>query len=264
MKVNLKTTTETLREASVSVEKTDNGDVCVVIKVDRGETRRCFMSTEYAVMMWRCLTGESESCMFEYRTVPEKDAVPEKIAVTYVDRGAVWNIVMRNASFLVSADQALSLAWALKKCVSDVLAPCGEGQSKTKDIALGHSEAFSSKEKSKDVAKIWMLVSSSVRNHGDHKVEMTKGMTVNAKAFDTREAALDELREFLREEVNCTHSEEHFEDLQDHGRDVDDILDDILEEGNFDERGGFWKYDGTERSFFVKLIPVVVCKKGES
>ena len=70
--------------------------------------------------------------------------------------------------------------------------------------------------------------------------------------FSSRDAALDGLREFLREEVNKSHDEIHWEELADHGRTVDDILDELIEMGS--EEQGIWMYDGTSRSFVVQLM----------
>ena len=225
----------------MTVTSDTNGKIVFHGRMDNGETWCKALEPKDAVQVWRRMMGEMEDAMIVKSPYLE---------LKYDDHEQTWMFMDENVLCVLDMDECMLVAWAIEKAggialyngpVTPVQAPA--------------------QRQMKDVFKIWMLVSSSVRNHGDPKVEMTKGMTVNAKAFETREAALDGLREFLREEVNCTHSEAHFEDLQDHGRDVDDILDDILEEGNFDEKGGFWKYDGTERSFFVKLIPTDINKE---
>ena len=225
----------------MTVTSDTNGAIVFHGRMDNGECWHKALQPKDAVQVWRRMMGEVEDAM--HIPSPHLD-------IRYDEHDGTWTFSDKEVLCVLDADECMLVAWAIEKAAG---------------ISLYNGPVCPvqepSQKKMKDVAKIWMLVSSSVRNHGDPKVETTKGMTVNAKAFDTREAALDDLRELLREEVNCTHSEEHFEDLQDHGRDVDDILDDILEEGNFDESGGFWKYDGTERSFFVKLIPANINKE---
>ena len=221
----------------MTVTSDTNGKIVFHGRMDNGETWCKALEPKDAVQVWRRMMGEVEDAM--HIPSPHLD-------IRYDEHDGTWTFSDKDVLCVLDADECMLVAWAIEKAGG---------------IALYNGPVLPVKEKSNDVSKIWMLVSSSVRNHGDPKVEMTRGMTVNAKAFDTREAALDGLREFLREEVNCAHSEAHFEDLQDHGRDVDDILDDILEEGNFDEKGGFWKYDGTERSFFVRLIPTDINKE---
>lgn len=236
MKVDVRISTETLREATPVVTSTAGGLVCLTLYFAGGEKKRCFMSPDAAVMLWRCFNGESVSCLAEYRTV-EGDAVPEKIAVAYVDKGAVWNVVLPKERFIVNANQALALAWAIKKCVTEALSPSAAIQ-KTKEIALSH---------------VWTLTSRRVLT-GDSAAEGADLIGGHTEAFSSKEKAEDRLREFMRPLVNEAHPADSLDGCE---TNVDDILDGIIEEvqhlGNSVWTRDRYHYDGTTQSFVVEL-----------
>lgn len=237
MKVDVRIETETLCEATPVVTSTAGGLVCLALDFAGGKKKRCFMSPEAAVMLWRCFSGESVSCLAEYRTVQEKDAVPEKIAVAYVDKGTVWNVVMPKERFLVNADQALALAWAIKKCVAEALSPSAVAP-KTKEIAL---------------SPVWTLTSRRVLT-GDSAAEGADLVGGHVEVFSSKEKAEDRLREFMRPLVNEAHPADSLDGAE---TNVDDILDGIIEEvqhlGNSVWTRDHYYYDGTTQSFVVEL-----------
>lgn len=93
---------------------------------------------------------------------------------------------------------------------------------------------------------VWVL---SARNllTGDSAAEGSELIGGYEKVFATKEAADNEFRGFLRELVNEAHPEDGME------RDVDSILDDILDNGTKDGTGERYCYDGSTRSFEVSI-----------
>lgn len=239
MKVDVKIATETLREATPVVTSTARGSVCLTLDFAGGEKKRCFMSPDAAVLLWRCFNGESESCLVEYRTV-EEDAVPEKIAA-YVDNGDVWNVVMPKAQFLINADQALALAWAIKKCILEALSP-SEAIPKMKENAL---------------SPVWTLTSRRVLT-GDSAAEDADLIGGHTEAFSSKEKAEDRLREFMRPLVNCANTEDHWASAEEN---IDDVLDDIIDKREQLPGGPYFasfKYAGSRQAFEVVLAELNV------
>lgn len=241
MEFDVVTTKEEISSASTKVENVGDGMVYLVMRLKSGIVKRCFIEPEDAVKLYRCFIGETNSVIIQYRTVKERDAVPEKMSAVYLDDRYLWDIKMKGLSFCLNADQTLALAWAIKKAVcialyNDQVQPVQDNDRKSED----------------KTSAVWILVSSSRPGPISLNKEFCESLGVNAMAFSSKESALEHLREFLREEVNKCHDDIHWEELQDHGRTVDDIIDDILESGS-DEQG-VWMYDGTERSFSVELM----------
>ncbi len=234
MEFDVVTTKEEISGASTKVENVGDGRLCLVMRLKGGIVKRCFIEPEDAVKLYRCFSGETNSAIIQYRTVKERDAVPEKMSAVYLDDGYLWNIKMKDLSFCLNADQALALAWAIKRCVSDSIVSCDESQSKTKEI--------------------WLLLSTGVINVPDpHPGEDT--VQTRAFVYATREAACDALREFMRPDVNEANSEARLQEL---GSSVDDELDNVLEsgydEGDSPESDKLWTYDGTIRSYEWRLL----------
>lgn len=94
---------------------------------------------------------------------------------------------------------------------------------------------------------VWTLT-SQVMLKGDCKDDAARigGRTA---VYESKDAALDDLREFMRPLVNDSQPEYEWEDREEHGCGVDDILDRIFDEGSDCN----WSYDGTLTSFRVKL-----------
>jgi hypothetical protein len=109
-------------------------------------------------------------------------------------------------------------------------------------------EAFSMK-------KIWILLSTCVLT-GDAAVDGAEQIGTWAAAYATREAACDELREFMRPDVNESRPEEAWDDTET----VDDVLDSIFEENDDlnSDGDGMWTYDGSVRSYEWRLIRLEV------
>ncbi len=220
----------------LTVTSDTNGKIVFHGRMDNGETWCKALDPKDAVQVWRRMMGEVEDAM--HIPSPHLD-------IRYNEHDGTWTFSDKDVLCLLDADECMLVAWAIEKAGG---------------IALYNGPVLPVQEpaqkKMKDVSNVWLLVGSSMRGPCSSDKEFAKSLVGNVKAFSSRDDALDGLREFLRGEVNRAHSEAHFEDLHDHGRDVDDILDEIIESGS--EEQGIWMYDGTERSFMVELMPVKV------
>ena len=220
----------------MTVTSDTNGKIVFHGRMDNGETWCKALDPKDAVQVWRRMMGETGEAM--HIPSPHLD-------IRFDEHDGTWTFSDKEVLCVLGPDEGMLVAWAIEKAGG---------------IALYNGPVHPVQEpapkKMKDVSNVWLLVGSSMRGPCSSDKEFAKSLVSNVKAFSSRDDALDGLREFLRGEVNRAHSEAHFEDLHDHGRDVDDILDEIIEAGS--EESGTWMYDGTERSFMVELMPVKV------
>ncbi len=100
---------------------------------------------------------------------------------------------------------------------------------------------------------VWILLSTSVLL-GDPAEAGADRVATRARAYATREAACDALREFMRTDVNEANDDWR----DDYG--VDDALDAIFEydEDLESDGDGLWTYDGTLRSCEWRLMRLEV------
>lgn len=218
----------------MTVTSDTNGKIVFHGRTDNGETWCKAIDPKDAVQVWRRMMGEVDYPM--HILSPHLD-------IRYDEDDEMWTFSDKEVLCVLDADECMLVAWAIENAEL---------------IALYNGPVRPVQEpaprKMNDVANVWLLVGSSMRCPCSSDKGFPNGLVSNVKAFSSRDDALDGLREFLRGEVKRAHSEAHFEDLHDHGRDVDDILDEIIEAGS--EESGKWMYDGTERSFMVELMPV--------
>ena len=97
-----------------------------------------------------------------------------------------------------------------------------------------------------DVDSVWVLASKRLLRLYSEKRLNTGDIGGVERAYLSKEAALDDVREFLRPLVNEAHDEDLWASS---GRTVDDVLDEIIAAGSDDT----WSYNGTEQSFVVTL-----------
>ena len=221
----------------MTVTSDTNGKIVFHGRMDNGDTWCKALEPKDAVQVWRRMMGEMEDAMIVKSPYLE---------LKYDDHEQTWMFMDENVLCVLDMDECMLVAWAIEKAGG---------------IALynGPVAPYKGERKLKDVAKTWLLVGSSMPGVCSSDKEHAKSLMGNVKAFESRNAALDGLREFLRGEVNRAHDEAHWHDLEDHGRTADDILDEIIEAGS--EEQGVWMYDGTERSFMVELVPVNINKE---
>ena len=213
------------------------GKVWLSIVRDSGRVDEMSFHPGEAVKLWRCMMGE---CDYASLTDPQGRKYKMWCHV-HPHLGEVWEFRedLGEEFFCFDADQALAFAWALVRC-------CGESLC-TRDPAA--------KKQASGPTYVWVLASRRIFT-GDCAENGREQLGGTERVFATKAAALDALREFLRPLVNDCHSESHWEELEDSAhRDVDDVLDDILDEGGHPDA---WMYDGTKQSFEVTLARVEV------
>lgn len=224
--------------AEITVTSDANGAVVLNGRMDSGDCWHKALRPQDAVPVWRRMMGETEEAL--HIPSPHLD-------IKYNEGDETWTLSDKNVLCVLDFDECMLVAWAIEKAAA---------------IALYNGPVLPPKKEEKpepNAGEVWLLVSSSRPGPSSSDKECCRSLGGNAKVFSSRDAALDGLREFLREEVNKAHDEIHWEELADHGRTVDDILDEIIEmeEGN---QAGVWMYDGTERSFVVQLMKEEVVK----
>jgi len=105
--------------------------------------------------------------------------------------------------------------------------------------------------------EVWILLSTGVLT-GCTTVDGAEQIVTRARAYATREAACDALREFMRPDVNESRPDEAWDNDPD--MTVDDALDFIFD-GSDDlesDGDGLWAWDGTTRSYEWKLMRLEV------
>lgn len=217
----------------MTVTSDTNGAVVLHGRMDNGDCWHKPISPREAVQVWRRMMGDTDEAL----------CIPSPyLDIKYDDSDETWTFSDENVLCVLDFDECMAVAWAIEKAVG---------------IALYngpvHPVHDNDRKSEKKTSNVWLLVSSSRPGPNSLDKECCRSLGGNAKAFSSRESALDGLREFLREDVNKAHDEIHWEELAAHGRTVDDILDEIIEmeEGN---TAGVWMYDGTARSFVVQLM----------
>lgn len=221
----------------MTVTSDTNGAIVFHGRMDNGECWHKALQPKDAVQVWRRMMGD---------TGKELVVKSPYLKLKFDDDEATWTFMDEEVLFVLDLDECMIVAWAIEKAAG---------------IALynGPTAPRPQVEKEKvKVGEVWLLTSSSRPGPSSLNKEFCSSLGGNASAFSSREAALDGLREFLRNEVNNSHSEMFWDELVDHGRTVDDILDEIIDSG--DETDSVWMYDGTERSFCVELMKVEVSK----
>lgn len=209
-----------------------NGAIVFHGRMDNGDSWHKALKPKDAVQVWRRMMGEIEDTM--HIPSPHLD-------IRYNEHDGTWTFSDKEVLCVLNADECMLVAWAIEKAGGIALYNGPVRPVQDKDLK--------SEEKTSGV---WILVSSSRPGPCSSDKEYCRSLGGNAEVFSSRDAALNGLREFLREEVNKTHDEIHWAELEDHSRTADDILDEIIEEGS--EEQGIWMYDGTERSFVVQLF----------
>lgn len=222
----------TRTHADLTVTSDVNGAIAFHCRMDNGESWHKALDPQDAVKVWRRMIGEADSAL--HIQSPNLD-------IAFNETDDTWVFADVEVLCVLDLDECMLVAWAIEKAAG---------------IALYNGPVHPIQDKNlkteEKTSKVWLLVSSSRPG----PISDDKECRGNAMAFASRESALDHLREFLREEVNQCHGEGHWEELEDHGRGVDDILDEIIVKG--DAVGDIWTYGGTERSFLVELMETEV------
>lgn len=231
---------ENVVPATITVDGTYLGKVWIRIRDQKAGCNvqsldSVLVSPKNAVMMWRCLTGEIEKCHFN------EDGY--KVSLEYTGDSELWWLKLQKFSMYLNADEALALAWSLKKSTVE---------------CLETAPSFTMKDNVKDTpnlfqhttmtwpAKVWVLAARRmlIGDCAENGVDQLGGCE---QVYLTEEAARDAVREFMRPLVNDSFGESYWEE-----RTVDDELDDIMAVTDANKTN-VWILDGQKQAFEVEL-----------
>lgn len=187
-----------------------------------------------AVELWRCLTGEKDSVR-----INEKWGT---MFLTYYDDSKTWAMFTARDRGIVlaklDANEAYALAWALKRCVEDALF-----QQEADGFQFAYTETKTS-------TSVLVLASRRLDDSDSDEKPFSERLGGWEEIFLSRASANDRVRDFIRHLVVESYSEAYWEN---HKGSVDDIVDHVLE--NSEDIAGvtFWRHDGNNESFEVRL-----------
>lgn len=199
------------------------------------------VSPAEAVSLWRCLTGETNKVQLG------KCDIGCGLGLAYDDVDGLDRWKLHDGGFPLAwlhADEAMALAWGLKKCVEE---------------AMGHAPAPAPTALALPTCldTVWVLslkwtYAGLVR--GSVRLGSARDIYGAEKAFASKEAAEDSLRETLRLALNSVEYEDYWDD-----RNVDNALDDLIDDPS-ELDGGIteWAYNGARGSFRVTISEVPV------
>lgn len=195
------------------------------------------MRINWAVKLWRCLTGEIEKSDI-WLIVPLLGLRSQRtMHVSYVESDGEFKWILDNGRYKVvlDADEAMALAWAIRDRVSHAISESdvpgvGTFQCETKEIPL----------------KVWVLAARRMLT-GDCAENGVDQLGGCEQVYLTEEAARDAVREFMRPLVNDSFGETYWEN-----RTVDDELDDIMAATDANKTN-VWILDGQKQAFEVEL-----------
>lgn len=198
------------------------------------EEQRFYLDPKDAVALWRLLMGEKDEGVVKYTqySLIEREG---EIAAAYDCETEGWVLKFSDAlRVLLDADEALALAWTLERRVAEALTEGGK------------------ENPASECQSVWVL-SSRIMLTGDCDENVdSERLGGFERVFVDRESAMDNVRELLRELVNESYPEAHWENNPD--LKVDDILDEIMKDPPKVLSGTqYWTYDGLSKSFEVKL-----------
>lgn len=235
MKIEAKVTNTVDQCGAVYVSSCESGEIAVSFGTADGKSVRRFLDPDRAVALWRCLTGETEKA-------DVATTYAEAMHISYDDKTTLWKIVLKSDLVaILNADQAMALAWGIKKCVADVLDTTPKEKNKTdvKRISL---------------LDVWVLQAQRLLT-GDSAADGVEALGGDVKVYSSAEKARNDLREFLRPLVNEAYSETWWGNS---GCNVDDVLDEVIDGEQRSYGESVWFHDGQTQSFQVTLSKKMV------
>lgn len=212
------------------------GNVSIDFKTIEGKNVSRKLRPDSAVKLWRFLMGE-----FGVEEV-HVECLSGNMHLTYKDDGFKWIIsLLPDLVAELDADQALALAWGIKRCVSEMLV---NRQDKNKKNAVT----------SISISDIWVLTSHIILT-GDSTADGSESIGGSSMVFSSAEKARDSLRGFMRPLVNEAYSEDRWieTDLS-----VDDVIDEIIEKEQNSDGESTWILNGQNQSFRITLSKKIV------
>ena len=196
--------------------------------------RSYLITPESAVILWRCLMGERESCSVSVRKIGLV-GISGTMSLKYQNESITWKVEALDVSFCIDADQAMALAWAIKACVARSLTGDAHGPAPVPE---------------KERSYVWVIRTSCLRLFDGCICNGRNPLGGRVEVFSSRENAEGRLREFVRPLVNEVHSED--EDIN-----VDRIIDRIIDNSHVMLYGEFpcdvYSYEANGEAFEVLL-----------
>lgn len=216
------------------------------------------LSHQESVQVWRRMLGELDT--------PLEVGTPRVRLWFDGENGDDWILDTDGLRVRLGQDECLALAWALKRAVASSMGGrFAEGRMEARrEVPFyippeplppegGHEDSDGA---------VWVLMCASCPAPSVKRPEGAGGIGMSCRVCATKVAAQAGLREFMRGPVNCAHDDAHWADLAEFNRDVDRVIDEIIDEADRKGREDRWVYDGTARSFAVSLVKVPVDGKG--
>lgn len=189
-----------------------------------------------AVELWRCLTGEKDNVSARI------NGTWDPLFLAYYDDSKTWAMfTARDRGHVLAkldANEAYALAWALKRCVEDAL---------FQQEADGFQFAFT---ETKTRTSVWVLSCRRILTGDCAETNGSEMIGGYEEVYLSRTSATENVREFIRPLVNEAYSESYWDNCE---RDVDDILDEIMDKCCELSGNTYWRHDGQTQSFEVKL-----------
>ena len=161
----------------LTVTSDTNGKIVFHGRMDNGETWCKALDPKDAVQVWRRMMGEVDDAMIVESPYLE---------LKYDEHDQTWTFMDEEVLCVLDFDECMLVAWAIEKAGGIALYN-GPVAPVKKDL---------NKQKT-ELPRVWLLVGSSMRGPCSSDKEFAKSLVGNVKAFCSRDAALDGLREFL-------------------------------------------------------------------
>lgn len=212
------------------------GNVSIDFKTIEGKDVSRRLRPDSAVRLWRFLMGE-----FGVEEV-HVECLSGNMHLAYKDDGFKWIIsLLPDLVAELDADQALALAWGIKRCVSEMLVDRQDKNRKNSVTSISISD-------------VWVLTSHIILT-GDSTADGSESIGGSSMVFSSAEKARDSLREFMRPLVNEAYSEDRWIESD---RSVDDVIDEIIEREQNSGGESTWILDGLNQSFRITLSKKIV------
>lgn len=214
------------------------GLVTVHLKRD-GRYSHMQFEPDQAVKLWRVMGAE------QYNSQTATDAFGHSFMVSVgldkagritEDCGDMYTVKDDKGKVLLTLtpDQATALAWQIKRCCEEALNTDDPGGRK--------------------IPSVWVLSWRRLLT-GDAAGNGTELIGGGERVYMTKEGALFDLPDILREFVKDSHPEGHFgPDEEGLGERVEKVMNDASNNGHQD----IWLYDGSTQSFEVELLWIPV------
>lgn len=216
-----------------------NGIVLINLETSGG-FRRMMFSPDQAVKLWRVMGAEQYNTLtaveVDGKTKITVEVSLDKAGRITEDCGDMFTLQddKGNVMLTLTPDQATALAWQIKRCCEEALNTDDPG--------------------GKKIPKVWVLSWRRLLTGDAAGTEGTELIGGSERVYMTKEGAMFDLPDLLREFVKDSHPEGHFgPDEEDLGETVEEIMNDAS-----NNHQGRWLYDGSTQSFEVELswIPV--------